>query len=90
MLGGQGQIAGSLVGNEHTDLRHQLAEILDAGVLITHDGELMGNQRVIHYMNAFSVHCFLLRNRIYSVFGNTVYLPSTVRGSPFSSRSRSA
>ena len=48
MLGGHGQVAGRLIGDEHTDLADELAKILDAGVLVPHDGQLVCNQRMIH------------------------------------------
>ena len=48
MLGGHGQIAGGLIGDEHTDLADQFPEILDAGVLVPHDGQLVGHQGMIH------------------------------------------
>ena len=61
VLGGQGQVTGGLVGDEHSDLRYQLPEILDAGVLVAHDGQLMRHQRVVHDMNFLAVHFCLLR-----------------------------
>jgi len=48
VLGGHGQIAGGLIGDEHTDLADQFPEILDAGVLVPHDGQLVGHQGMIH------------------------------------------
>ena len=56
VLGGQGQVTGSLIGDEHSDLGYQLAEIFDAGVLVAHDGQLVGHQRVVHDMNFLAVH----------------------------------
>jgi len=54
--GGQGQVTGGLIGDEHTDFAHQLAEILDAGVLVAHDGQLVCNQGVIHDVYFFAKH----------------------------------
>ena len=50
-LGGQGQVAGGLIGDQHADLGDQLPEVLDAGVLVAQDGELVGHQRMIHDVN---------------------------------------
>ena len=61
VLGGQGQIAGGLIGDEHTDLGYQLTEILDAGVLVPHDGQFVRHQGMIHNVNLAAVHSVLLR-----------------------------
>ena len=37
-FGGQGQVTGGLIGNEHTDLGDQLAEVFHAGIFIAEDG----------------------------------------------------
>ena len=60
-LGRQGQVTGRLVGDQHTDLRNQFPESLDAGVLVTHDGQLVCHQRVIHNVYFFTEHCIFLR-----------------------------
>ena len=59
VLGGHGQVAGCLVGDEHADLTDQLAEILDAGVLVAHDGELVRYQRMIHNVDMGAKIVFL-------------------------------
>ena len=59
-----GQVAGGLVGDEHTDLGHQLAEILDAGVLVAHDGQLVRHQGMVHDVHLLAVHVMLIL-RIY-------------------------
>ena len=64
VLGGERKIAGRLVGDEHTDLADQLAEILDTGVLVAHDRQLVGYEGMVHdvYLAAkFRFHCFVLR-----------------------------
>ena len=64
VLGGERKIAGRLVGDEHTDLADQLAEILDAGVLVAHDRQLVRHEGMVHdvYLAAkFRFHCFVLR-----------------------------
>ena len=48
VLGGQRQIARGLVGDQHTDLRDKLTEILDAGGLVTHDRQLVGDEGMVH------------------------------------------
>ena len=48
LLGGQGQVPGGLVGDQHPDLGDDLPEILDAGVLVPQDGQLVGHQGVVH------------------------------------------
>ena len=68
VLGGQREVARGLVGDEHTDLGHELAEILDAGVFIAHDGELVGDEGVVHdvyFLVEFGFHCFDLRKIIF-------------------------
>ena len=60
-LGGKRQVAGGLIGDEHTDLADQLAEILDAGALIAHDRQLVCDERMIHDMYMFS-KCFCAHN----------------------------
>ena len=68
VLGGQREVARGLVGDEHTDLGHELAEILDAGVFIAHDGELVGDEGVVHdvyFLVEFGFHCFDLRKNIF-------------------------
>ena len=59
VLGGHGQVAGCFVGDEHADFADQLAEILDAGVLVTHDGELVRHQRMIHNVDMGTEFVFL-------------------------------
>ena len=62
------EVARGLVGDEHTDLGHELAEILDAGVFIAHDGELVGDEGVVHdvyFLVEFGFHCFDLRKNIF-------------------------
>ncbi len=66
-LGGEGQIAGRFVGDEHTDLADQLAEVLDAGVLVAHDRQLMRNERMIHNMYVFS-KCFRAHDDLLCLF----------------------
>lgn len=46
-LGRQRQIPRRLVGDVHADLRNQLAKIFDAGVLVAHDAQLVGDQRMV-------------------------------------------
>ena len=70
VLGGERKIAGRLVGDEHTDLADQLAEILDAGVLVAHDRQLVRHEGMVHdvYLAAkFRFHCFVLR-KLYIYF----------------------
>ena len=55
-LGGQRQVTSGLVGDQHTDLGHQLPEILDAGVLVPEDGELVGHQGMVHDVDFFAKH----------------------------------
>ena len=55
-LGGQRQVAGGLVGDQHADLGNQLPEILDAGVLVPEDGELVGHQGMVHDVDFFAKH----------------------------------
>ena len=59
VLGGHGQVAGCFVGDEHADFADQLAEILDAGVLVSHDGELVRHQRMIHNVDMGTEFVFL-------------------------------
>ena len=56
-LGGERQITGGLIGDEHPDLADQLPEILDAGVFIAHDRQLVRDERMIHDVYVFS-KCF--------------------------------
>ena len=67
VLGGQREVTRGLIGDEHTDLGHELAEILDAGVLIAHDGELVGDEGVVHdvyFLVECCFHCIDLRKYI--------------------------
>ena len=61
VLGGQGKVPGSLIGDEHADLGYQLAEILDAGVLVAHDRQLVGHQGMVHDVHFLAKHGCLLR-----------------------------
>ena len=61
----QRQVAGGLIAHQGGDLGDDLAEVLDAGVLISQDGELVLEQRVIQNVYLFHVHgaiplCFVL------------------------------
>ena len=43
----QRQIAEDLIAHQHGDFVEQLPEVLGAGLAVAHDGQLMGNQRVV-------------------------------------------
>ena len=62
-LQGGGQVTGGLVGQQHGDLAHQGAEVLDAGVLIAHHRQLVLHQRVIYDVQGrkLFVHDLILR-----------------------------
>jgi len=49
--GGLGELkaARRLVGLEHREFLHELAELLGAGLLVAHDRQLVLNQRVVHH-----------------------------------------
>ena len=50
------EVAGDLIAHEHRDLVEQLAEILRAGLLAAHDGQLVCDQRMVD--NVKSTHFF--------------------------------
>ena len=62
-LEGGGQVAGGLVGQQHGDLAHQRAEVLDAGVLVAHHRQLVLHQRVVYDVQGreLFVHDLILR-----------------------------
>ena len=43
------EVARGLVAHQHGDLGDELAELLDAGVLVAQDGQLVLDQRVVEY-----------------------------------------
>ncbi len=47
----QRQITSNFISHEHGNLVKQLTEFLRAGFLISHQGHLVLNQRVVHHMN---------------------------------------
>ena len=57
-----GQVAGHLVHHQHGDLVEQLAELLGAGILAAHDGQLVLDQGMVKDHN-FSHECASLRRR---------------------------
>ena len=57
-----GQVAGHLVHHQHGDLVEQLAELLGAGILAAHDGQLVLDQGMVKDNN-FSHECASLRRR---------------------------
>ena len=51
-----GKISGEFVAHEHCDLGEKFAEVLGTGILISHNAELMLDERVVHFMKSILDH----------------------------------
>ena len=66
----QRQIARDLIAHQHSDLVEQLAEILGARLLVTHNGKLVGDQGMIDDMKLTHSHSSLFYSLYYNYTQN--------------------